>query len=169
MPTTRIAPNHSAILVACIAIALSSAATVQAKPKSSALSVDAVNDIALTSTVGPSSSGAAVLRAQVLLDRAHFSSGEIDGAFGSNLRRAIAGFQSANGLKSSGSIDTETWAALNGDSAPALTDYTITAADVAGPFDPIPDDVQAKAAMSAMGFVSAVEGLGEKFHASPAL
>ena len=110
-----------------------------------------------------------VLRAQILLERAHFSSGEIDGVSGSNTRRAIAGFQQFEDLEASGKLDAATWEALNRDSAPALIDYTLTAADVAGPFLPIPSDMIAKSKLPALGYTSAEEALGEKFHASPGL
>jgi len=113
--------------------------------------------------------GAVMLRAQILLERARFSPGEIDAAYGSNMRRALAGYQKANGLQPSGMIDTKTWDALNADKAPALTDYTITEADVAGPFQAIPEDMAEKAKLPALGFASAEEALGEKFHASPKL
>lgn len=130
---------------------------------------DNVNNAKSLPPVGPKSKGAAVLRAEVLLDRARFSPGEIDAAFGSNLQRAIVGFQTANRLSPTGRIDSRTWAALNRDSAPVLTQYKITEADVAGPFASIPDDMMEKSKMSALGYASAAEALGEKFHASPKL
>lgn len=111
----------------------------------------------------------ALLRAQVLLDRAHFSPGEIDAAFGSNMRQALLGYQKAMGLAVSGSLDPATWAALNRDRAAILTPYTISDANVAGPFTPIPADMQGKSRMPALGYASAAEALGEKFHVSPAL
>jgi len=134
-----------------------------------ALSLDAVNNASMTQPVGPRSSGAAALRAQVLLDRARFSPGEIDGSFGSNMQRAIAAFQKENGLAVTGKVDKGTWAALNAGDAEALVRYTISAADAAGPFVPIPADMLEKSKLTAMGYVSAAEGLAEKFHSSPKL
>ena len=133
------------------------------------LAPESVNASDPAAVVTSSSTGAAVLRAQILLDRARFSPGEIDAAYGSNMRRAIAGFQASNGIEPTGSMDAATWAALDRDTAPALVSYTLSAEDVAGPFNKMPSDMMEKSKLPALGYASSLEALAEKFHASPGL
>ncbi len=47
--------------------------------------------------------------------------------------------------------------------------YTLTDADVAGPFQPIPKGPAEQAKLTALGYASVDEALGERFHADPAL
>lgn len=139
------------------------------KPASASINVDAVNDASLAEPVGPAASPSAVLRAQILLARAHFSCGEIDARFGASLRGAIADFQASRGLPASGIVDAATWKALNTDTAPALARAPVTAEDVAGPFLPIPEDMMEKAKLPALPYSSPLEALAEKYHSSPSL
>jgi lipoprotein-anchoring transpeptidase ErfK/SrfK len=129
----------------------------------------AVNDPQNREDVGPDKAGSAVVRAQILLDRAHFSPGEIDGRWGDNLRTAIVGYQAARKLRPSGVVDQDTWQALNSDTVPALVPYTIAEQDVAGPFEKIPADMMAQAKLKALGYQSPQEALGERFHVNPKL
>jgi lipoprotein-anchoring transpeptidase ErfK/SrfK len=107
-----------------------------------------------------------IIRAQILLDRAHFSPGVIDGQAGENLRQAVAALEKARGLPVDGQLDAEVWTALTGaDAAPAMQDYAITEADVAGPFTAtIPQDPTAMSKLEQLGYSGPLELLAEKFH-----
>jgi lipoprotein-anchoring transpeptidase ErfK/SrfK len=113
----------------------------------------------------------AMVRAQILLDRTRFSPGIIDGLGGENTRQAIAAFERANDLPVDGALDAAVFQRLaSGDGGPVLMDYTITAADVAGPFiGTVPEDIEAMARLETVGYADAREALAEKFHMSEAL
>ncbi|MGZ8407755.1 MAG: peptidoglycan-binding domain-containing protein, partial [Caulobacteraceae bacterium] len=106
-----------------------------------------------------------VLRAQILLDRARFSPGVIDGKPGENVRQAIAAFEEANSLPIDGVLDEQVFARLTQlDARPALTTYTITADDVKGPFVTLGHDMNEQARLKTMGYESVQEMLAERFH-----
>lgn len=110
-----------------------------------------------------------ILRVQVLLDRVHFSPGEIDGNPGDNTTKALRAFQASRGLQPSGDADQATLAELEkvSESTPTLVPYKLTDADVQGPFVKIPSELMEQAALPALGFQSALEALSEKFHVNP--
>src|SRR6185312_3172939 len=110
------------------------------------------------------------LRLQVLLDRAHFSAGEIDGVGGENTRQALRGFRRAHRLQERSDLGPRTLKALEGmHPVPTLVPYTVTEDDTRGPFVTVPQKLMDQAALPALGYQSPLEALAEKFHVKPAL
>lgn len=95
------------------------------------------------------------LATQVMLDRAGFSPGALDGRMGRNTKRALALFQKHGGNAAA--------------TVEAIRPYTITEADAQGPFLPIPEDMLEKSKLPALGYSSLLEALAERFHATPKL
>ena len=110
------------------------------------------------------------VRLQVLLDRAHFSPGEIDGKFGENAKKALRAYAEAQQLPSSDASTEDVWKALRTDDRPVIMNYTVTERDVAGPFLPkLPSKMEDMKDIPKLSFTSSREGLAEKFHMSEAL
>lgn len=102
---------------------------------------------------------------EVLLDRAHFSPGAINGANSDNLRKAIRAYQQTHQLPPDGSADAAFLQTLTAqDQTPALVSYVITDDDVRGPFVRVPRGMAAQSHLRHLGYQSATEELAEKFH-----
>ena len=97
------------------------------------------------------------LAMQVALDRAGFSPGVIDGNAGSSTKKALEAYRKVNGADPQPSGEP-------------VTGYEITAADVAGPYEPsIPSELPDQGKLPALAYKDPIEALAERFHTTPAL
>lgn len=125
------------------------------------------------------SQGPMALQIQILLDRANFSPGIIDGQWGPNARSALKWFKSSGsesqqgklGADSGSIVDKATYDRLlaNADIAGLMTMYEVTPDDLEGPFIKIPENVYEQQKLQCLCFSSPAEELAEKFHTTESL
>jgi lipoprotein-anchoring transpeptidase ErfK/SrfK len=136
------------------------------------LTPDAVNAADLSSlsaelavaTPEPSASpDAAIVKLEILLDRAGASPGVIDGFDGDNLRKAVRAFETMADLPVDGKAGAEVIGKLQTD-GPVIGGYTITDKDIAQLVPEIPTDYAEMAKLKFLGYTRITEELGERFH-----
>ena len=116
--------------------------------------------------------GPSVLRTQILLDRALFSPGIMDGRWGKNTAEALYWFQHREGLRKTARLDSATFQRLRqaaGNPRELVVRRTLTEDDVKGPFTPIPEDIYEHAKLDCSCYESLSEKLSETYHATPDL
>ena len=113
---------------------------------------------------------AVVVKAEVLLDRAHFSPAK-SMARSVKTREALRAFAEAKGLASDKALTPEVWALLTGTSKEAaIAEHTISESDVKGPFlRKLPTKMEDMKRLKALSYTGPREALAEKFHMSEGL
>ncbi|MBB3405901.1 MULTISPECIES: L,D-transpeptidase [Rhizobium] len=160
------------IHIRCLAISI---ALIFSSPAVAApIAAQDVNGAAITSIQTeapgkkPSKPDAAIIKLQVLLDRAGSSPGAVDGYAGENLSKAIAGFEALQRLPIDGKLDPEVLRRIE-DQLPVIQPYVITSDDGKDLVKSIPKDYGEQAKMDRLGYTSIGEKLAERFHMSIAL
>jgi len=129
------------------------------------LTADLINnaDLGAISVEKPNSGtpDPAIVKLEILLDRAGASPGVIDGFDGDNLRKAIRAFQVMIGLDD-GSVSALA-PKLKSDT-PVMGSYTITDKDVSDLMPSIPSDYGEMSKLKFLGYTRVTEELAERFH-----
>jgi lipoprotein-anchoring transpeptidase ErfK/SrfK len=166
------------VFVGCVfaAIPLAKAAS-QEKAKPAVLSEASIQKPPSKFPLKIPESGPVALQLQILLDRAGFSPGVMDGTWGINAAKAVTFFAKPDDpARLNGdsppkvvSIDESSYHRLRSaaGSRPLVRWYTVSSSDLKGPFTPIPASVYNQAKLPCLCYSSPTEALGEKFHTSP--
>lgn len=137
------------------------------KEKFKGLDANAINAAPVNVPITGDVRGPSVLKAQVLLDRNHFSVGALDGRWGRNSAISVWWWQKTHNLPPTGDVDEATFRSLAsaaGGSVAPVTQYKLTAGDVNQKFVHIPDDVYEQQKLDCLCYESLREALSEKFH-----
>jgi len=111
----------------------------------------------------PAAPDAAIVKLQILLDRAGASPGVIDGFDGDNVRKAVRAFETMAGLDADGKVGPDVVAKLQ-TNEPVIGSYTVTDKDVSDLVPDIPTDYAEMAKLKFLGYTRITEELGERFH-----
>ena len=143
--------------------------TTGAKENWKVVDPNAINNAPVNAPVTGDVKGPSVLRAQVYLDRIHFSVGSLDGRWGRNSAITTWWYQRARGMAPTGDLDQQTFQKLASEAgyAPVVKQYAVTADDLKGPFVSIPDSVYDQQKLNCLCYETVREKLGEKFHSDP--
>ena len=142
------------------------------------ISMQAVNSGPVHLPVYGDVAGPTAFRVQVLLDRALFSPGMIDGRWGKNTAKAVYWLQKREGLPATARMDSATFqrlVRLAGEPKELVRAHQLTAEDVKGPFVPdLPEDwsgdvIYEVAEKSCTCYRTLEEKLSERFHVIPEL
>jgi lipoprotein-anchoring transpeptidase ErfK/SrfK len=120
--------------------------------------------------------GPLTVQLEILLDRAGFSPGIVDGAWGINAAKAVTFFAkpddsarfNGDSPEAVTSVDRPTYERLRAaaQSRPLVRWYSVSDADMKGPFTTIPASVYNQAKLPCLCYSSPAEELSEKFHTS---
>ncbi len=159
--------RHRPLLAAALASAVAAPALAAAPPPMAGKAVDEAGFSPLPDRASERAVPE-VVKAEVLLARARFSPGTIDGIDGDNFRRALSAYQTQMGLPATGRLDGASWERLTaGGPAAALKQVEVTAAEAGGPFTArIPTEFEAQSRLKRLGYHDVREALGERYHMS---
>lgn len=115
-----------------------------------------------------SQAGPVVARAQILLDRARFSVGVIDGHAAKNTALAIFWFQKTHNLPTTSILDSLTYDRLMTlvGSRPVVRQVTVEESMLKGTIPVLSHNVYEQAKMKCLCYASVTEAMAERFHTS---